>query len=140
VLDHEQKAVIGPDVVSIVADLLGGRGELLGGDRPRRDGSALHRERSLVARNRAATRVHVREVELEGAPLAGGADGRDLSPEDAGDLAADRQPEPRPAVLPAGAAVGLLEGLEDDLMLLGVYADARDAGREYSLGLRTLVQ
>src|SRR5947199_2962909 len=76
------------------------------------------------------------EVELERAPLAGGADDGDLSAEDPGDLAADREPEPRSAVPAAGAAVRLLERFEDDLLLLGMNADARVADREDHYGRR----
>ena len=65
-----------------------------------------------------------REVERERAPLPGRAREPDLAAEQAGDLAADRQAEARAAVLPARAAVGLLEGLEDDLLLVSGNADA----------------
>ena len=41
-----------------------------------------------------------------------------------GQLAADRQAQAGAAVLAAGARVGLLERLEDDLLLLGRDADA----------------
>src|SRR5439155_8627808 len=128
VLDHEENAVIRPDVVPIVVDLLRGRLDMRGGlvhrDRLLFTHPALHVDRGVEPSDGASTRAHVREVELERAPFAGGADDRNLPPEDPGDLAADRQPEPRPAVPAAGAAVGLLEGLEDDLLLLGLDADA----------------
>ena len=63
-------------------------------------------------------------------PSPGLADDADLAAEQAGDLAADRQAEAGAAVLAAGAAVGLLEGLEDDLLLVGGNADAGVADRE----------
>src|SRR5947207_1739878 len=79
-------------------------------------GSALDLERGLAPARRAGVRMQLWEVELEGAPFAGGADDGDLSAEDPGDLAADREPEPRSAVPAAGAAVRLLERFEDDLL------------------------
>src|SRR5215470_14549947 len=66
----------------------------------------------------------------EGAPAAGRADEMNLSPEKPGDLAADGQAQPGAAVLPARAAVRLLEGFEDDLLLVGGDADARVGHRE----------
>ena len=45
-------------------------------------------------------------------------------PSEIGQLAADRQSETGAAILAAGAGIGLLEGLEDDLLLLGRDADA----------------
>src|SRR5438094_342144 len=48
----------------------------------------------------------------------------DLAAEEAGDLAADRQTEPRAAVASCGRAVGLLEGLEDQSQLVLGHADA----------------
>ena len=53
------------------------------------------------------------QEEGEGAALAGRAHHVDRAAEQARDLAADRQPEPGAAVLPARRAVGLLERLED---------------------------
>ena len=57
-------------------------------------------------------------------PTPGRAAQLDLAAEQAGQLAADRQTEAGAAVLAAGAGVGLLEGLEDDALLLGRDADA----------------
>src|SRR5439155_25816706 len=50
--------------------------------------------------------------------------------EEIGELAADGEPEPGAAVAPAGAGIGLLEGLEDDLLLLEGNADAGVADLE----------
>src|SRR5581483_465531 len=60
----------------------------------------------------------------------------DLSAEQARDLAADGQAQARSAVAAVGAAVGLLEGLEDDLVLLRRDPDAGvlDGDREYGAG------
>ncbi len=66
----------------------------------------------------------------ERAALTGCAVQLDLAAEEAGQLAADGEPESGAAVLAAGAAVGLLEGLEDDLLLVGGDADARVGHRE----------
>src|SRR4029079_2633918 len=58
------------------------------------------------------------------------ADQPDLAAEQARQLAADRQSQPGPAVLAVGAAVSLLECLEDDLLLFRRDADAGIADRE----------
>src|SRR5262249_45272452 len=55
--------------------------------------------------------------EREGAPLAGDARQADLAAQEPRDLAADCEAEPRAAVLAGRRAVGLLESLEDDLLL-----------------------
>ena len=56
-------------------------------------------------------------------PTAGRAAQLNLAAEQAGELAADRQAEPRAAVLAARAGVGLLERFEDDPLLVGGDAD-----------------
>ena len=60
----------------------------------------------------------------EGAAAAGRAVERELAAQQARQIARDREPEPGAAVLAVGGAVGLTEGLEDDLVLLGGDADA----------------
>ena len=65
-----------------------------------------------------------RQVEREGAALAGRAAQLDLAAEQVGELAADGEAQAGAAVLAAGAGVRLLERLEDDLLLLGRDADA----------------
>src|SRR5690606_38754420 len=60
----------------------------------------------------------------------------DLAAEDPADLAADRETEAGAAELAAGAAVGLLEGLEDDQLLVARDADAGVADPEGDDGLR----
>ena len=72
----------------------------------------------------------MREIERERASLAGRARETDLAPEEPGDLAADRETEPGPSVLAARRAVRLLEGFEDDLLLLSWDTDARVGDRE----------
>jgi hypothetical protein len=54
----------------------------------------------------------------------------DLAAEEMGELAADREPEAGAAVAARRAGIGLLERLEDDLLLLGRDADAGVADRE----------
>ncbi len=68
--------------------------------------------------------VVLRQEERERAADAGRAGQVDLAAEQARELAADRQPEAGAAVLPAGARIGLLEGFEDDLLLVDRNADA----------------
>ena len=55
---------------------------------------------------------------------------RELAAQQAGDFAADRQAQAGAAVLAAGGAVGLLEGLEDDPLLVLRDADAGVLDRE----------
>src|SRR5206468_7795796 len=71
-----------------------------------------------------------RQVEREGAADTGRGGDVQLAAEHAGELAADRKPEAGAAVLAAGGAVGLLEGLEDDALLAGGNADAGVDHRE----------
>ena len=95
--------------------------------RPRR--SPRHRtercgpQTGALARD-ARRRIDLRQVQRERAALARRADQPDLAAQQARQLAADRQAEARAAVLAAGAAVGLLERLEDDLLLVRRDADA----------------
>ena len=65
------------------------------------------------------------QVERKGASLAGRAGHADLAAQKSGDFAADRQAKTGAAEAAAGAHVGLLERLEDDLELIGRDADAR---------------
>src|SRR6185503_20542147 len=78
----------------------------------------------------AGRAVIERQVEREGAALPRRARDADLAAEQAGELAADRQAEPRAAVLAAGRAVGLLEGFENEPLLVGRDADAGVHHRE----------
>ena len=69
-------------------------------------------------------------------PFPGLAREADLAAQQRRQLAADRQAEAGAAVLAAGARVGLLERLEDQLLLLGRDADAgvRDRERDRRAG------
>src|SRR5690606_40739516 len=71
-----------------------------------------------------------REVERERAALARRALEVDLAAEEAGDLAGDREAEAGAAVVPRHRAVGLLEGLEDHLLLVLGDPDAGVPHRE----------
>src|SRR5688572_26462092 len=72
----------------------------------------------------------MRQEQGEHAALVRAADEPDFAMEQPGELAADRQPQARAAVFAAGAAVGLLECLEDDLLLVLGYPDTRVHHRE----------
>src|SRR5690606_29386249 len=76
------------------------------------------------------TRVVLRQVQREGAALRGGAGQADVAAQQPRQLTADGQPQAGAAVLARGRAVGLLERLEDDLLLLGRDADAGVRYRE----------
>ncbi|ABS26438.1 hypothetical protein Anae109_2236 [Anaeromyxobacter sp. Fw109-5] len=70
------------------------------------------------------------QQQREGAPLAGLALDLDRPAQQPRDLAADGQPQAGPAVLAARGAVGLLERLEDEPLLVRRDADARVRHRE----------
>ena len=94
----------------------------LGGGGPRSAGGSLVGCADSVATERRgrAVRVGERQVEREGAAPARRCSTRRISPpREPRQLAADGQAQAGAAVLAAGAAVGLLEGLEDDLLLVG---------------------
>ena len=65
-----------------------------------------------------------RQIERERAALARRAAQLDFAAEQIRKLAADREAEAGAAVFAAGAGIGLLEGLEDDALLLERNADA----------------
>src|ERR1051325_1720140 len=72
----------------------------------------------------------LRQEQGESTALAEGAGEANFAAEQAGDFTADGEAEAGAAVFAAGAAVGLLEGLEDDLLFLRGDADAGVADRE----------
>src|SRR5258706_172586 len=72
----------------------------------------------------------LREIECEGTSLSDRTGQADLAAQQAGDLAANGQTQTRAAVTPAGAPVGLLERLEDALLLLRSDTDAGIADGE----------
>ena len=106
-------AVARLDLVAVVGNgLLAGRrqGDGRGGRGPRAD---------------ARGAVIQRQVKSESAALAENAVEADFSTEQGGQLTGDRQAQPGAAVFAAGAGIGLLKGLEDELLLFGGDADAR---------------
>src|SRR5271165_2315392 len=68
--------------------------------------------------------IGLRQVKSKGASLAGGASQLNLTSQQTSQFAADRQPQPGPAVLAAGAGICLLESLEDDALLVRRNSDA----------------
>src|SRR6185312_294144 len=84
------------------------------------------RRRRLGLVRVADRRAHVVEwdVKREGAASARSAAQPDLAAEQGRQFAADGKPETCAAVLARGAGIGLLEGFEDDLLLVGGDADA----------------
>ena len=121
VLDDEQHGVALLDVVAVVRDVL------LARDRQDVQLAWRSRRRPTVAAagaRRVRARVVQRQVEGEGAALAVDAGELDLAAQQHGQLAADGQAQAGAAVLARGAGVGLLEGLEDEPLLLRRDADA----------------
>src|SRR5437868_5297280 len=74
--------------------------------------------------------VALRQVQREGAAFRRCADEAYLAAQQARQLAADGQAQARAAVLARRRSVGLLEGFEDDLLLVGRDADASVRHRE----------
>ncbi len=87
---------------------------------------------SMAGRDAAGMHRHVdfRQIERERAALDRDALQVDFAAQQAGDFAADGQAQAGAAIAAAGAAVGLLEGLENDLLLVGRNADAGVRDRE----------
>src|SRR5204863_9784119 len=120
------------DVLPVVARLVDEQGVvgLVGRQRVDRGGGRQRRRqgvglllRAALAR-RARRRVRLRQVEGEDAARAGRADEADLAAEQLGELARDGQAEARAGVLARSRTIGLLERLEDDLLLVASDADA----------------
>src|SRR6266540_1640534 len=151
VLDDQDDAVTLLDLVAVVADLA--RQQQRGVElrllehRLRRRATVrqlrgLGREHDLVDRDLVPRQVlddlvGRGQVEAERAALADGALDMDLAPEQARDLAADRETEPRTAVTPAGRAVRLLERLEDQAQLVVRDPDAGVLHGELEHGIGT---
>src|SRR6202158_5982951 len=110
IFDNQQDCIIGLQIVAVVRNLL---------DRMFRDdgqGRWRHRRWILSLHHGSARRAHIGlwQVEDEGAPLTGSAPQLDFSTEEAGQFAADRQPQTCSTVLTAGGRVCLLESRRDD--------------------------
>ena len=124
VLDDQQDAVAGLDLQPIVRDVLHGA---IGRRQPRARGPCMvsgPRHGARAAGRVGRTDVFHRQIEREGAALARRAVQLDFAAEQVREFAADREAEAGAAVLAAGAGVGLLERLEDDLLLFQRNADA----------------
>ena len=120
VVDHEHDTIAGLDAVAIV---VADRYRL--GNRERCHRRRRRRLDSRPAPGAAAQPdVCLRQIQGERAAVARAALEHELAAEQPGELAADRETEAGAAVLAAGAAVGLLERLEDDLLLVRRDADA----------------
>ncbi len=120
IFDDQKDGVAGLQCQAIIRQLLDhallrhdghrrGSTELRGHSRPRRD------RRSGILE---------RQIEREHAAFAGRALQVDFATEQAGQLTADGEAKARATVFPAGAGVGLLEGFEDQLLLVLRNADA----------------
>ena len=122
VLDDQQYGVALLDALAVVGDVL------FAGHRQDADRMGLRRIGRAAGDRRGARRVGARvmqrQVEGERAALAVDAGEPDFAAQQHGQLAADGEAEAGAAVLARGAGVGLLEGLEDEPLLLRRDADA----------------
>ena len=124
VVDHQEHAIAVRDRVAVIADFIG--------ERPAVDLRLRHGDRrrsfEFGARHdgRHAGRRRLCQWQIQGERTAATrrAGQSDFAAEQARDLATDRQAQAGAAVLTARATVGLLEGLEDDLLLVAGDADA----------------
>ena len=121
VLDDEQHGVALLDGVAVVLDVLFARDRQ---DRERAAVGGSRRRAAAAALAAVGAGVVQRQVEGEGAALPVDAGEPDLAAEQHGQLAADGQAQAGAAVFARGAGVGLLEGLEDEPLLLRRDADA----------------
>ena len=118
VLDDEQYGIALLDRAAIVLNRFDGALGRCGGNK-----LGLERLQSTRAIDwpGAARRTGImqRQIDREGAAHVGRAAKLDLTAEKVRQLSADGQPKSGAAIFAAGAGVGLLEGLEDDLLFLG---------------------
>ncbi len=120
VLDDQENGVARFEIEPVVGQLL---------DDPLLRRGRRHRRRVVLRKRRDPRRhrrpgIFQRQIEREGAALAGRAPQVDFAAEQACQFAADREPEAGAAIFAAGAGIGLLERLEDQLLLLQRNADA----------------
>ena len=130
IFDDEEAQVTGLEGETIVGDRFGRPEPPCGVPRNAASAGSGRRSVSPNARARPGRRYFMRQIEREGAAAAGGAAQVDLAAQEVGELAADGEAEAGAAVAAAGAGIGLLEGLEDDLLLFGGNADAGVADLE----------
>jgi hypothetical protein len=140
VLDDQDRPIAGLDVGAIVVGVVTALGRRVV-DVQRRDGGLRRAHEPRLAHRRPqhaadARALHDRQEQRERAAFTRRADEPNLAAEQLRQLAADRQPKSRAAVLARRRAVGLLERLENDLLLVGGNADARigDGERDDMLG------
>src|SRR6202047_4707600 len=113
IFDNQQNCIIGLQIVAVVGNLL---------DRMFRDDGQRRRHSrwipSLHQGSAGWAYIGLWQVEDEGAPSTWSAPQLNFSTQEAGQFAADRQPQTGSTVLTAGAGVCLLESLEDDPLLV----------------------
>ncbi len=122
VLDNEEHGIAGFDPFAVVGDVLGrDLGDADGPQHVAVTGGADRRHDALLG---GRPDIFERQIEGEDAAAARRGAQLDLAAEQVGKLAADGETESGAAIFPAGAGIGLLERLEDDLLLLERNADA----------------
>ena len=129
---HDQDERILAEIVTVVIDLEARR------ERRRHDRTAIVVAGRRCTRQRRRARLGFeRDVERERRPFTGPRPHLQLAAQQPRDFAADREAETRAAIFAAGRAVGLLERLEDELLLVLGNADARigDGDFDRTLGL-----
>ncbi len=141
ILDHQDQARGRFNAVTVIidGDVLKFRRRtghhLRAGDTDIRRGSDLRRLQGRSRRRRCGNgrrrphygllaAVNLRQREREDTALAYPALHLNIAPQQMRQVARDRQAQPGAAVLAMGAAIGLAEGFEDELMLVGPDADA----------------
>jgi hypothetical protein len=120
VLDNQQNGVAGLQAQTIVRQLLGDALLRHGGHRRRR---AILCRGADPRRDRRSG-IFQRQIEREDTAFARGTLQMDFAAKQARKLTADSKAKARAAVFPAGAGIRLLEGFEDQLLLVLRNADA----------------
>ena len=120
VFDDQKNGVARLEIEPVVRQLLDHA--LLCGNLQRR--RRPERRRGRRARRHRRSGIFDRQIEHERTALAGRAAQMNFAAEQARKLAADGEAEAGAAIFSAGAGVGLLEGLEDQLLLFNGNADA----------------
>jgi hypothetical protein len=123
ILDDQQHRLARFQGFAIVHQILGAHGRhddrMQAGLRDR-----CRRRAGRSVRFGSRSRISQRQKQREGTATARNAAQTDLAPEQVRQLARDRQPQARAAVLTRRTGIRLLERLEDDALLLGRDADA----------------
>src|SRR5215469_6764883 len=116
VFDDQQYGLAGFEILAVVGNLL---------DRAFCHACSCQHCRSAHARSRSSrsggyrsSRIDLRQIQSKGASLPGSASQLNLPAQQAGQFAADGQSQSGSPVLAARAGVGLLEGFEDNSLLL----------------------